>query len=416
MRIRKLNFKGLFKRSENLSDPINPKDWLLKYLFSGFKTFSGRSVNAESSVENTAVLACVRIISETVASLPLNLYREMEKGGKERAKQHYLFRLLKYRPNSYMTAFNFWETAVTHILLYGNVYIFIERFKDLRGTIKALHIRKPEKISVRQDEDGEILYRYSVSGGSREYTKKEILHIPGWGFNGIVGRSVIGLAKEAISQGLSAEEFASRFFGNGTSAKLLLKVPSDVELDEDGEKYLERYINTSYAGVQNSHKPIILRDGIGLEELKNQNNKDSQLIELRKFQLEEVARIFRVPLHLLQNLDKSTNNNIEHQSIDFVVHTVRPWLVRIEQCLNVFLIPFYEWGEYYCEFNVDGLLRGDNASRAEYYSKALNWGWMNRDEVREKENMNPISEGKGKEYFVPVNMQTVDNAVKQNKV
>lgn len=400
---------GIFKRNKKrdkkpVSFHSKNVSWMMDWLGKGSK--AGVVVNEDNALENSAVNACVRVIGETIASLPIHIYQTDDENGRHLAKRHHLYKLLKRQPNPETIAFTFYYTIMTHLLIYGNAFIYLDRQQNMNPLVKGLYILQPWEVAVKRNPETMEL-EYTIAGNPNTFTRDHILHIPGLSFNGIVGRSPISLAREAIAQGLEAESFSSSYFTNGVSSSLVLNVPN--ELDENGHQYLQELFKKAWSGAQNFHKPIILEDDTQITELKHQSNADAQLLELRRFQLEEVARIFRVPLHMIQDLSRSTNNNIEHQSIDFVVHTIRPWLVLIEQYFNSRLFPIYEQDDYYAEFKVDALLRGDQTSQANYYSQAIYNGWMSINEVRKLNNLNPIENGG--EHFVPLNLGPVKQIV-----
>jgi len=393
---------GLFKGRKrfNTSGVSNPAQWLID-IFSGKR---GEHLSPQEAMESSSVYACISLIAEVLASLPLILFKD--KGdGRERAKDHFLYYLLKVSPNPLTTAFTFWTTVVTHVLMHGNAYVL--KKSNLDGSIESLWPLDPLKMAVRVNiETRNIEYLYD---NKMTYLRDEIMHIPALAFDGIVGRSVIGLAKQAILLGLKAEDYVYRFFEYGINSKLLLLLKED--LDPEQKKQLRESFQFAYAGSQNSHRPVLIPPNIETKELATQNNKDAAIIDARKFQLEEACRIFRVPLILVQNTDRATFNNSEHVNMFFVQYCLTPWAVRIEQCITKDLLQPLEKLVYYPKFNMTSLLRGDNATRAEYYSKALNFGWLSRNEVRALEEMNQVDDGD--EIFIPVNQKPLKQAFKE---
>lgn len=368
---------------------------------------AGVAVNEETAMRISAVYACVRVIAETVASLPLPLYKRLPRG-KEKAIYHPLYTVLHDLPNSDMTSFSFRETMMTHLLLWGNAYAQIIKRGNQITELWPLH---PAYVRVeRESVTNKLVYRYT--GGTQEivYSSEQILHISGLSFDGIKGLSPISMARETIGLAQATEEFGSRFFSNGARPGGILQHPGIVKDPERLRKSWEEV----YKGVQNSHKIAVLEEGMTYKEIGIPPN-DAQFLETRKFQLNEICRIFRVPPHLIGDLERATFSNIEHQSIDFVVHTIRPWLVRWEQAIQKALIPEEERAIYFAKFTVDGLLRGDFKTRMDGYAVGRQNGWYSANDIREFEDLNPIPEEMGGDlYLVNGNMMTATAALKNN--
>lgn len=364
-------------------------------LFGVEKSAAGRSVTPNTAMQASAVFACVRVIAESIASLPLFVYRAT-KEGKEKAYDHPAFYVLHDLANEEMTSFTFRETMMTHLLLWGNAYAEIEY--DRMGNVKGLWPLRPDNVFPERDPQGKLQYRVLLPDRTGAILPKErVLHIPGLSFDGIVGMSPIAMAREAIGLSLAAEEFGARFFGNGAKPGGVLEHPG--KLSKEAVERLRDSWNKMHQGLTNQHRIAILEEGMTYKQI-GIPPEDAQFLQTRKFQLEEIARIFRVPLHLIQDLEHATFSNIEHQSIDFVVHTIRPWVVRWEQALNWKL--FGTSTKFFAEFNVDGLLRGDIKSRYEAYAIARQWGFMSVNEIRSLENLNKVPNGDI--YLQPLNM------------
>ena len=359
---------------------------------------SGKSVNPRNAVQVSTVYACVRVIAETIASLPLGVYEE-EAGGSRKATEHQLYHLLHDEPNPEMTSFVMRETMLTHLLLWGNS--FSQIIRSGRNKIIALYPLLPDRMEVDRDSKGKLTYTYTNADGLQvKLDPMDVLHIPGLGFDGIMGYSPIALEKNAIGLGIAAEEYGSRFFQNGARPSGVLTHPNTVK---DPKRLRENW-NAAYGGSANGSKIAILEESMTFTPISLPNN-EAQFLETRKFQVEEICRIFRVPPHLVGNLDRATFSNIENQSIDFAVHTIRPWLVRIEQAMNRALFTESEKGHFYVQFNIDGLMRGDYKSRMEGYSIGRQNGWLSANDIRALENMNPIPpEEGGDTYLVNGNM------------
>ena len=349
---------------------------------------SGKSVNPKNAVQVSTVYACVRVIAETIASLPLGVYETTEKGSKK-AVEHPLYRLLHDEPNPEMTSFVWRETVLSHLLLWGNSYSQIIR--SGKTSILGLYPLLPDRMEVDRDSGGRLTYTYTTTEGSAvQLNPEDVLHIPGLGFDGIMGYSPIALEKNAIGLGIAAEEYGSKFFQNGARPSGILTHPNTIR----DPKRLRESWNATYGGSSNGAKVAILEENMSFTPISLPNN-EAQFLETRKFQVEEICRIFRVPPHLIGDLSRSTFSNIEHQSIDFAMHTIRPWLVRIEQAMNRALFSDTEKGRFYVQFNIDGLMRGDYKSRMEGYAIARQNGWMSANDIRALENMNPIPDEEG---------------------
>ena len=367
---------------------------------------SGKSVTAQTAIQLSTVYACVRVISETVASLPLGVY-EATDDGNLKAGDHPLYHLLHDEPNAEMTSFVFREVMLAHLLLYGNSYSQIIR--SGKNTVVGLYPLLPDHMDVDRDSKGNLTYTYITSDGKTVVIKpQDILHIPGLGFDGIIGYSPIALEKNAIGLGIASEEYGSKFFSNGARPSGILTHPNTVK----NPKAVRESWNSAYGGSSNSNRVAILEEGMTFTPLSIPNN-EAQFLETRKFQVNEICRIFRVPPHLVGNLEHATFSNIEHQSIDFAVHTIRPWLVRIEQSMNRALFTDQEKGRFYVQFNIDGLMRGDYKSRMEGYAIARQNGWMSANDIRALENQNPIPKEEGGDaYLVNGNMIPITTAMK----
>ena len=359
---------------------------------------SGKAVNANTAIQLSTVYACVRVISETVASLPLGIY-EATDAGNRKATDHPLYRLLHDEPNTEMTSFILREVMLGHLLLWGNSYCQIIRTG--RNKITGLYPLLPDKMTVDRDKNGVLTYTYSTASGQTVVLAPEdVLHIPGLGFDGVMGYSPIALEKNAIGLGIASEEYGSKFFSNGARPSGILTHPNTVK----NPKALRESWNAAYGGSSNANRVAILEEGMRFEPIAIPNN-EAQFLETRKFQVDEICRIFRVPPHLVGNLEHATFSNIEHQSIDFAVHTIRPWLVRIEQSMNRALFSEQEKERFYVQFNIDGLMRGDYKSRMEGYAIGINNGFMCPNDIRSLENMNPIpAEEGGNAFLVNGNM------------
>lgn len=382
------------------------------YTFYTGRTTAGKAVTQRSAMQMTAVYSCVRILSEAIASLPLHLYRYTDSGGKEKATDSPLYFLLHDEPNPEMTSFVFREAMMTHLLLWGNAYAQIIR--NGKGEVTALYPLMPDRMTVDRDENGRLYYEYIVSSDDAPINKKstvrlppfDVLHIAGLGFDGLVGYSPIAMAKNAIGMSIACEEYGSKFFANGASPSGVLEHPGTLK---DPSKVRDSW-NAAFAGSGNSHRVAVLEEGLKYTPISISPN-EAQFLETRKFQIDEIARIFRVPPHMVGDLEKSSFSNIEQQSLEFVKYTLEPWIVRWEQSISRSLLSRNEKSSYFVKFNVDGLLRGDYASRMSGYATARQNGWMSANDIRELENLDRIPTEKGGDlYLVNGNMLPLNNA------
>jgi HK97 family phage portal protein len=384
------------------------------YSFFFGNTTSGKPVTENTAMQMTAVYSCVRILAEAVAGLPLQLYRYNSSGGKEKALDHPLYFLLHDEPNPEMTSFAFRETLMSHLLLWGNAYAQIIR--NGRGEVVALYPLMPNKMTVDRDASGKLYYLYSRSaednstlkGGANQVvlTPDEVLHIPGLGFDGLVGYSPIAMAKNAIGMAMACEEYGAKFFANGAAPGGVLVHPGVLK---DPGKVRESW-NSVYQGSGNSHRIAVLEEDMKYQPI-GISPEQAQFLETRKFQINEIARIFRVPPHMVGDLEKSSFSNIEQQSLEFVKYTLDPWVVRWEQAMQRLLFSREEKRRYFIKFNVDGLLRGDYQSRMNGYATGRQNGWLSANDIRELENLDRISAELGGDlYLINGNMTKLEDA------
>ena len=391
-------FSLLFRSRDK---PQNAVSQALAFYFGS--SASGKSVTPRSAMQMSAVYACVRVIAETVASLPLHVYHYTS-SGKEKSLDHPLYPILHDEPNSEMTSFVWRETTLTHLLLWGNAYSQIIR--SGRGKIIGLYPLLPDKMQVDRDASGMLIYEYTTRDSKLVRLRSEdVLHVPGLGFDGVMGYSPIALEKNAIGLGIAAEEYGSKFFAHGATPSGVLTHPNTVK----NPSALRESWNAAYGGSSNTGKVAILEENMKFERISMPNN-EAQFLESRKFQVNEICRIYRVPPHMIGDLEHATFSNIEHQSISFAMHTIRPWLVRMEQSLNRALFSDKEKGVYYVRFNIDGLMRGSYKERMEGYAIGRQNGWLSANDIRELENMNPIEKADGgDDYLVNGNMMRISS-------
>lgn len=408
----KMNVFKMFFKSRDKPDVKNS---YIGSSFLGGISASGKSVNEHSAMQVTAVYACVRVISETIASLPLQVFKYTEIG-KEKAVNHALYGLLHDEPNPEMTSFVFRETMMSHLLLFGNAYAQILR--NGKGEVTALYLLMPSQMTVNRASNGQIYYTYnkipddgfknkSTQGGNQYYLKpSDVLHIPGLGFDGLVGYSPISMARNAIGMAISTEEYGAKFFANGAKPGGVLEHPGTLK---NPEKIRESW-NTLFRGSGNSHGTAILEEGLQYKPIGVSPN-EAQFLETRKFQTNEIARIFRVPPHLIGDLERATFSNIEHESISFVDNTIVPWVTRLEQSMQKSLLRDSEKQDFFIKFNLTARLRGDANSRASFYQTMRQNGIMSANDIRSLEQMNLIpKEDGGFKYFVNGSMVDMASA------
>jgi len=387
-------FSGLFRSRDK---PKNRVGGGWSFLFGG--TTSGKAVNERTAMQTSAVYSCVRILAESVAGLPLHVYERTANGSKSTKPSHPLYRLLHDEPNREMTSFVFRETLMSHLLLWGNAYAQIIR--DGRGFPIALYPLLPDRMAVDRNESGELVYTYQSDKGQVKLRRENVLHIPGLGFDGLIGYSPIAMAKNAVGLALATEDYGATFFANGANPGGVLEHPGVIK-PEQADRLRESW--QSQFGGANAHKVAVLEEGLKFHQMSIPPEQ-AQFLETRKFQINEIARIFRVPPHMVGDLEKSSFSNIEQQSLEFVKYTLDPWVVRWEQSLQQALILPSEKATIFIKFNLDGLLRGDYQSRMQGYSTGIQNGFMSVNDVRGLEDMNLLTAEEGGDlHFVNGNM------------
>ena len=406
---------NIFKKLFHSRDKPKVKNSLGSNIFNSIfnSSSSGKSVSQTSALSVTAVYSCVRILSEAIAGLPLHTYKCKSNGGKEKAIDHPLYFILHDEPNPEMTSFVFRETMMSHLLLWGNAYAQILR--NGKGDVIALYPLAPNRMTVDRASNGRIYYTYSTSDDDNPKLKskgqvylkaEDVLHIPGLGFDGLVGYSPIAMARNAIGMAMACEEYGAKFFANGASPSGVLEHPSTIK---NPDKLRESW-NSLFKGSSNSHQIAVLEEGLKYQPVSISPN-EAQFLETRKFQINEIARIFRIPPHMIGDLEKSSFSNIEQQSLEFVKYTLDPWVTRWEQSICRRLFKDSEKAEYFVKFNVDGLLRGDYQSRMNGYATGRQNGWLSANDIRELENMNQIpDELGGNLYLVNGSMTKLEDA------
>ena len=399
---------GIFKKKA----PVENRTVGSNYSFYMGGSTAGKQVTERSAMQMTAVYSCVRILAEAVAGLPLHVYRYTDAGGKEKALDHPLYRLLHDEPNPEMSSFVFRETLMTHLLLWGNAYAQIIR--NGKNEVVALYPLMPNKMTVDREDKGQLYYTYQRSfeeaptakGNIVTLKPSDVLHIPGLGFDGLVGYSPIAMAKNAIGMAIACEEYGAKFFANGAAPGGVLEHPGTIK---DPQRVRESWQST-FGGSGNANKIAVLEEGMKYTPISI-SPEQAQFLQTRKFQINEIARIFRVPPHMVGDLEKSSFSNIEQQSLEFVKYTLDPWIIRWEQSIMRSLFLTEEKTTYFAKFNLEGLLRGDYQSRMNGYAIGRQNGWMSANDIRELENLDRIPEEDGGDlYLINGNMLPLGNA------
>jgi HK97 family phage portal protein len=387
------NFARRLSESRSVNDPNH---WIAR-ITNQFSTKSGLQITPESALNTSTVFACVRVISETVASLPLLVYKKTADGGKEVYDKHPLYYILHDSPNPWQTKFEFFEMSTGHVCLRGNSYAFIVR--DNADRIKGFVPLNPGMVTIEVAGDFDaprITYRYrpevqGAYGTEQLFDASEIWHVKGLSSDGITGISPLSMARESIGLAQASESHGALFFKNGAQTSLVATTPG--KLNEDSHKRLRGSIQEAVSG-ENKFRVLLMEQGLDVKAV-GMSNADSQFLETRQFQVEEIARIFRVPSILIgHSNNNSTYASAEQFMLSFVTHTIRPWVSRIEQSINKYLLSDQDRkAGVFAEFKLDGLLRGDTQSRYTAYASALQMMWMTRNEVRSLENLNPVEDG-----------------------
>lgn len=351
----------------------------------GQRSGSGIRVDADGAMRHSAVYSCVRVIAESFAVSSISLYKRKSGGGRTKIINHWLHRLFNVRPNRFQTPFEFKEMIAGHVALRGNS--FCEIVEDGRGGIDELIPLHPDRVQIELLNNGSYRYRYRNQDGSEQvFRRDQIWHLRGLSSDGIVGMNPIELQRESIASGLGAQEYGNRFFANDAK-------PTGGWIEFAG-KFSDKESRQTFRdtwqaanGGNNRGKVAVLENGMKYHEI-GINNKDSQFLETRQFNISDIARIFRVPPHLIGDLTKATFSNIEQQSLDFVIYTMTPWGTRGQSSIQTNLLG--EESDLEVEISFKVLLRGDQASRSDYYHNGILDGWMTRNEAREEEGMDPL--------------------------
>ena len=349
------------------------------------RTGSGMRVSPDSALRLAAVYACVRILAETMASLPLVVYQRRADGGKDKVTDHWLYRLMAKRPNRFQNPFEWREMLQGHMALRGNAYNQI--ITNPRGEIIELMPIHPDRVKIELLPSGEYRYRVTDRSGTEVILPRgEVWHLRGLSSDGLMGMSPIELARENLGMALAAQDYGARFFANDAKPTGgWIEFPGTFK-DNEAKKVFRESYQQAQSGA-NRGKVLVLENGMKFHEV-GVTNKDAQFLELRKFQITDIARLFRVPPHMIADLERATFSNIEQQSLEFVMHTMTPWAERWEASIESELL--LEGDDIEIEFDFANLMRGDAASRSSYYQSGIQNGWLTRNEARIAENLNPI--------------------------
>lgn len=371
-------------------------------LFEGLKSVAGIRVTTRTAMGQPAIWACVTVRSEDTAKLPCILYRRLKDGGKERAVDHPAYRILHDKPNRRNTAFEFKQMLQMQVDLEGNGYALIMR--DGRGRVTELWPIPSKDVDILRTKDGrDLFYRVTVSGEQYTVPSEDMLHIRGNSLDGIVGMSPIAWQRETIGHAIAAEKYGAAFFGNGAAPQGALTVPNTI--GKEAADKLRADWKARFQGPENAHNLAIFDGGFDWKQI-GMNNVDAQFVEERKWQNAEIYRIYRMPPHRVQDLERATNNNIEHQGLEYVEGCLMSIFERWCQALYRDLLLESEQAEYYFEFLPDALLKGDITARYTAYVQAFQNGWMSENDIRDRENMNRIKDGD--KYYRPMNLQPID--------
>lgn len=367
-------------------------------LLDGARSSAGVVVSEESSLRNTAVLACVRILSNSTAMLPLPVYRRLSPRGKERAPEHPLYAVLQEQANPEMTAFELRRWLMQHVLLYGNGYAEIEW--STSGQVRELWPLMSSQMEIER-RNGALVYKYRLPNGKQvELPAWRVLHLRGMTGDGVQGWSVVrSLMNEAVGLGLATQEYGARFFGNGARPGGVLEHPGT--LSDKALQHLKASWADAHQGLDNAHRLRVLEEGMKYTAI-SVPPEEAQFLETRKFQVTEIARAFGVPPHLVGDMERATFSNIEHQYMEFLQFSVGPWLTQIEQSIHVQLMRPAERKTYFVEHVRDAILKADTTTRYQAYALGRQWGWLSVNDIRALENMNPVENGDV--YLTPLNM------------
>jgi len=389
---------------ENPSTSLsNPDEWLYEAFGAG-KSSSGVRINRETALCYSPFWRAVNLISRDVAKLPLYVYKRQGRG-KERASSHPAYQLLRWKPNSEMTAFVFKQTLTSHVLMLGNGYAFIDR-NGSADPVQLLPLSPENTYPVR--EDGVLMYvtEFTFNGERvmRKLPASDVLHIKGLGFDGLQGYSVILKMREALGLGYGAHQYGVRYFKNNARPGVIIQHPKT--MSQPAASRLRESWNSMHQGIENAHKVAILEEGATVQ-LFGDNAKDAMMTDVMKFGLVDTANFFHLPVHKVGGEGRTAFASLEQENQSYLDDALDPWLVNWEEEARDKLLREREKeaDTHAIEFMRQALIRADMAARGQYYNTAVQAGWMSRDEVRARENDNPMPDGEGEKFFIPLNMK-----------
>jgi HK97 family phage portal protein len=388
------------------ADVMDSRD-LLELINSGAMAVSGVNINATTAIRYAVFFSCIKVLSEDVGKLPLKLYKERPDRGADIARSHKVHRLISRRPNDYMTASEFWEMCVAHMIMRGNFFAYKN---VVGGEVCELLPLSPGSVRPKLREDWTLVYDVTFANGTRDIlTQDQIFHVRSLSLDGVNGLGALEYARESLGLGVAAERHGAKLFVNGANPGGALQ--TDGILTEAVYKRVKDTWNEKHQGLDNSHKVAILEGGLKWVSV-TMTNVDAQWLENRKHTDNQICGMLRVPPHKVAILDRSTNNNIEHQSLDYVNDGLMPILNRIEQRIRISLLNEKDEDSHYAKFNVAALLRGDMKARSQYYKDMVFIGSYSPNDVLELEDRNP-REG-GDIYLTPSNMNINGRAANEN--
>ena len=393
-----------YRKTVGTGETYTLMDAKLGKFLSGNTTNAGKTVNQDNMLSMSAAFGCIRILTETLGTLPWHVYEDDGRGNAVKVPDHPVAAMLAVSPNANMTAVEFKEASAMNLCQGGNAYSYMER-RGNGSPISAVPLQY-DHVEPKQRNDGTVFYKVLDRGKWVELPQEKIWHVKGFGRTGLMGLSPLGAAREALGTALAMEEFGARFFSQGGMMGGYVTMPGFAK-DKEQRDILRENLNQLVGGIGNAHKFALMEGGMKPEPFASMPLEDMQFILSRKFSIQEICRFYRVPPHMVADLDRATFSNIEHMSQEFVMFTLMPYFTRFEASATKWLFTPKERAKYFLRFNYEGLLRADTAARAAFYSSALQNGYMNRNEVRGKENL-PRSEAEGmNDYTVQSNMTVV---------
>jgi HK97 family phage portal protein len=365
------------------------------------------AITPSNALQLATVLACARVLAESISMLPLELRQRLQPRGSLAAVAHPVYTLLHDLPNPEMTSSELRSALGGHLALYGNAYA--QLVSNNAGQLMELWPLRPDRTAPLRAPDGSLVYEHTDADGEKKYFRQaEVLHIRGLSFDGLIGYSPIATARRVFDTKSQMETYEESFYRNGARPGVVLKHPQT--LSPGAYQKLLNSWQSRHGGANNANRIAILEEGMQLEDL-GVSQADAQFLESQKYTTAQIAALFRVPLHMINDLDRATFANIEQMSLEFVIYSLTPWLVAFEQAISRSMLQPSERSRYYAKHKLQALLRGDSASRSAFYASGLQYGWLSINDVRELEDLNPI--GAGDTYFVPLNMMPIDQAIQQ---